>query len=177
MESIVKARTIVILAIAFLASTERSFAHAYLPADVKTPVQMDPAGPEKKITEAAPVDSGSRDNETIVVTFQFSSLEIDPSLAEYLNLTPRQLRAVQRLISQQRREIEPLKTQLQSSHQKLLAAADRGHSKETETLAATEARILTKLLIKSAHMQARLHSLLTHQQQKKLEELNRSRQP
>ena len=173
-----KASLIVILAIAFLASTERSFAHAYQPADVKTPVQMDPAGSEKKITESAPADSGlSRDNETMVVSFQFSPLEIDSSLANYLNLTPRQLRAVQRLISQQHREIEPLKIQLQSSHQKLLAASDQGDAKETETLAATEARILTRLLIKSAHIQAKLHGLLTHEQQKKLEELNHSRQP
>ena len=173
-----KIRLVIILAIAILASPERSFAHSYQPADVKSLAQMDPAGSEKKITESASADSGlSRDNETLVVSFQFSPLEIDPSLAKYLNLTPRQIRAVQRLISQQRREIEPLKTQLQSSHQKLLAAADQGQSTETETLAATEARILTKLLIKSAHIQARLHSLLTHQQQKKLEELNRSRQP
>jgi Spy/CpxP family protein refolding chaperone len=76
---------------------------------------------------------------------------------------------MQRLISKERREIEPLKAQLQTSHEKLLAAAGQGH--ETEALAAAEARILTRLLIKSAHMQATLRNLLTPEQQKKLEEL------
>lgn len=42
-----------------------------------------------------------------------------------------------------------------------------------KNLAATEARILTNLIIKSTRTQARLHHLLTHEQQKKLEDLNR----
>jgi hypothetical protein len=68
-------------------------------------------------------------------------------------------------------------TQLQSIHEKLVTAVDQGQSKETELLAATEARVLTKLIIKSARIQARLHNLLTHAQQKRLEDLNRSRLP
>jgi hypothetical protein len=42
---------------------------------------------------------------------------------------------------------------------------------ESEILEATEARIPTKLIIKNSPSQARLHSLLTHERQKKLEGL------
>jgi len=177
-EYLVKVRVVIILAIAMLALSERSFAHTHQPVDVKSLAQADPAAADKAVVEPAPESSrASRDSDTVIVSFRFSPLEIDPSLVEYLNLTPRQLRAIQRLISQERREIDPLKTQLQSSHRKLLAAAGQGQSREAEVLAATEAGILTKLLIKSAHMQARLRNLLTHKQQEKLADLNRSTQP
>lgn len=177
MERIVKVRLLVILAIAILACSERSFAHPRQPADVKSQAPTVPAASAaKKVTESALGDSRrSRDNETVVVDLPFPSLEIDPSLAEYLSLTSAQIGAIQHLVSQERRELEPLMTQLQLTHEKLLAAADQGQSKETEILAATEAKILTKLLIKSARIQARLHNLLTHEQQKKFEDLNRSR--
>jgi len=177
MECIVKVRLVVILAIAILAYSEHSFAHTHQPADVKSQAQTDSAAPAaRQVTEAAPGNSrSSRDNEIVIVALPFSSLELDPLLAEYLNLTSRQIRAIQHLMSQERREVEPLKTELQSTHGKLLAAADQRESKEIGVLAATEARILTKLMIKSSRTQARLYGLLTHEQQKKLEDLNRSR--
>lgn len=179
-EHSVKVILVVILAIAMLAYPARSFAHTDQPAGVKAQARKDSAAsPANQITEAAQGDSRpSRDSETVIVALPFSSLELDPSLAEYLGLTSRQIRAVQQLMSQERRELEPLKTQLQSTHAKLLAAAtDQSQSKEMEILAATEGRILTELIIWSCRTQARLHSLLTHEQQKKLEDLNRSRQP
>ena len=179
MESIVKARFVVILAIAILTCSERSFAHTRQPADVKSHAPTDPpASTAKKLTGSALGDSRpSRDNETVIVDLPFPSLEIDPSLAEYLSLTSTQIEAIQNLVSQERRELEPLMTQMQSTHERLLAAVDQGQTRETEILAAAEARIMTKLLIKSARIQARLNNLLTHEQQKKLEGLNRSRQP
>lgn len=175
MECIVKVRLAVILAIVILAYSVRSFAHTHQPADVKWQAQTDSAAAEaKQVNEAAHEDSKpSRDDGIIIVDLPFSSLEIDPLLAEYLNLTSRQIRAMQHLVSQERREIEPLETQLQSTHGKLVAAAHLGQSKKTEILAAKEARILTKLIVKSSLTQARLHSLLTQEQQKKLEDLNR----
>ncbi len=174
-----KSRLVVILAIAILAYSECSFAHTNQPADVKSQAQRDSAASAaNQVTETAQGDSRpSRDNETVIVALQFSSLELDPSLAEYLSLTSRQIRAIQHLMLRERRELEPLKTELQSTHGKLLAAADQGQSKEMEILAATEARILTKLIIQSSRTQARLHGLLTPGQQKKLKDLNRSGQP
>jgi len=171
MENIVALRFIVILAMAILACSERSFARAPEPADVKLQAQADSVVAGNR-TEALPVESQlSRDNETVMLDLSFSSLEIDPSFAEYLNLTSRQITAIQRLMSQERRELEPLKAQLRSTHRKLLAAADQGQLRETEILAAAEARILTKLVIKNSRSQARLHRLLTHEQQKKLGDL------
>jgi hypothetical protein len=170
---IVNVRLVVILAIAILAYAQRSSAHTR--QAVKAQEQTDStASAVKQVTEAAEGDSRqSRDNETVMVDLPFPSLEVDPLLAEYLGLTSRQISTIQHLVSQERRETEPLMTQLQSTHEKLLTAADQGQSKETEILASTEARILTKLIIKSTRTQARLHHLLTHEQQKKLEDLNR----
>jgi hypothetical protein len=175
----VKLRLIVILAIAVLACSKRSSAHVYQPADVKSDAPTQPPGSRAtKVTEAALGDPRpSRDDDAVVIDLPFRSLEIDTALAENLRLTSTQIGAIQHLVSQQRREIEPLMTQLQSIHEKLVTAVDQGQSKETELLAATEARVLTKLIIKSARIQARLHNLLTHAQQKRLEDLNRSRLP
>jgi LTXXQ motif family protein len=154
-----------------LACSERSFARTRQPADVKSQAQADAAAsPSKHVTEV--VDARSpRDNGTVILDLSFSSLEIDPSFAEYLSLTASQITAIQRLMSQERREVEPLKAQLQSIHRKLLAASDRGQPRETEVFAVTEGRILTKLIIKNSRTQARLHGLLTHEQRKKLGDL------
>ena len=172
-------KLVVILAMATIACSKRSFPHTHRPSDVKSLSQAgSAASAAKQVTPAAQGDSWqSQDTETVIVDLPLPSLEIDPSLAEYLGLTSSQIRSVQQLVSQERQELEPLMTQLQSTHEKLLAAVDRGQSTETRVLAATEARILTKLLIKSAHMQAKRHSLLTREQQLKLEGLNRTRRP
>jgi hypothetical protein len=161
----VKARLVVVLAIAIFGYSEHSLAHT----QVKSQGQTDSAVPASTHIIEALDSRPSRDNETVIVDLSVSSLEIDPSFAEYLNLTARQIRAIQRLMSQERRELEPLKAQLQRTHRKLLAAADQGQSRKSEILAATEARILTRLIITNSRSQARLHSLLTHEQQKKLE--------
>ena len=172
-----KSRLVFILAIAMLAYSERSFAHTDQPADVKSQAPTDSAASAaNQVTEPVQEDRRpSRDNETVIVALPFSSSELDPSLAEYLRLTSRQIREIQDLMSQQRLELEPLKAELQSTHRKLLAAADQGQSKQMEVLAATESRLLTELIILSSRTQARLHALLTHEQQKKLEDLNGSR--
>jgi hypothetical protein len=167
MECIVKVRLVVIVAIAIFGYSVHSVAHT----QVRSQEQTDSAVPASRHVREALDSRPSRDNETVIVDLSLSSLEIDPSFAEYLNLSSRQIRAIQRLMSQERREIDPLKAQLQRTHRKLLAAADQGQSKKSEILAATEARILTKLIIKNSRSQARLHGLLTHEQQKKLEDL------
>jgi hypothetical protein len=87
----------------------------------------------------------------VIVDLPLPSLEIDPLLAEYLSLTSTQIGAIQHLVSQEGRELESLMTQLQSIHENLVAAASQDQTKETEILAATEARIRVKLLIESAH--------------------------
>jgi hypothetical protein len=172
-----KARLVVMLAIAILACSQRSFAHTNPYPDVKSQARADSAAfAAKQVTLAAQGDPRrSRDNETVIVDLPFPSLEIDPSWAEYPSLTSKQVRAIRHLVSQERRELEPLMKQLQSTHEKLLAMADQGQSKETEVLVAMEARILIKLFIKSTHIQARRRNLLTREQQMKLEDLKRSR--
>src|SRR5258708_11515258 len=114
-----KTSLVVVLAIAIAAPSERALAYAPQPADVKSLAQPELAATENKVTEPAPADpDASKGNETLVVSFQFPRLAIDPALAHYLDLSPKQLQTMQRLISKERLEIEPLKAQLQTSHEK-----------------------------------------------------------
>jgi len=171
----VKIRLVIVLAIAIVVGSELSAAHTHPLADVKSQAPTDSsASAAKQIADVKPVDSRpSPDNATLIVEFQFPAPEIDPTLAEYLDLTETQISAMQLLLSQERREIDPLKTRLRSTHGKLLVATEQNQSKDIRILAATEARILTKLITKSFRAQAKLHGLLTNEQQKKLEDLNR----
>jgi LTXXQ motif family protein len=179
MERNVKVRLVIILAIASLAYSGRSYANTRQPSDVKARPQADSVAPTlERIPEGADADSGpSPDGETVIVNLPFPSLEIDSSIAEYLNLDPAQVEAIQHLVEQEHQELEPLMAELQSTHEKLLAATAQGHAQETEALAAAEARLLTELIIKSTRTEVSLHGLLTEEQQKKLEDLNRSKQP
>lgn len=173
-----KARLVVILAIAMLAGSERSFPRTHQPSDMKSAAPADSAASAiRPVTVAAQGNFRQRqDRETVIADLPFPSVEIDPSLADYLGLSSRQIRAVQHLVSEERRELDPMMAHMRSTHEKLLAAS-ACQSKEAEVLAATEAGILTKLLIKSADLQARRRKLLTREQQMKLEGLNLSRQP
>ena len=67
-----------------------------------------------------------------MVTLPFSSLQLNPSLAQYLELTPSQSNAIQRLMSDERRNLQPLIEQLRTTREKLLAATGSGPAKEKQ---------------------------------------------
>jgi hypothetical protein len=85
----------------------------------------------------------TKDNEVVVVALPFSSLQLNPSLAEYLNLTPAQVESIQQLMTRERQSLDPLMTQLGIAGEKLLAIG-RGpmSQKEVKGLADTEAALL-----------------------------------
>lgn len=51
-----------------------------------------------------------------MLDLSFSSLEIDPSFAEYLGLTGSQITAIQRLMSQEHGDVETLKTHAKTGY-------------------------------------------------------------
>ena len=129
---------------------------------------------------ASPIASKSStaqpSNGMVLVSLPFSSFELNPSLAEYLNLNSTQSQAIQRLMSDERRKLEPLMAQLKTTREKLLAATQQGQydKDEVRSLATAQARMLTNLITANAQMQTRLYKLLTPEQRVRLDRVKQA---
>ena len=128
---------------------------------------------------ATPDSAAAEASQIVMVALPFSSLQLNPSLAQYLELTESQSRAIQKLMTEERRDLQPLMAQLRSARARLVAAtgADEANEKEMKALAATQARMLAKLIVANSRMQAKLYKLLTTEQQKKLDDFKRTSEP
>jgi Spy/CpxP family protein refolding chaperone len=117
----------------------------------------------------------AQDSEIVMVALPFSSLQLNPSLAEYLSLTPPQAAAIQQVMVLERQSLQPLMTELRSTREKLLATSgDRMNEKEVKSLAQAEAALLAKLIVANARMQSKIYGVLSPDQQKKLSDLERT---
>ncbi len=117
----------------------------------------------------------SQENEVVTVALPFSSLQLNPSLASYLNLTPSQGEAIQQVMTRERHSFEPLITELRVTRQKLLAiASEHINEKQVKALADTEASLLARLIVTNARVQSKIYNILSHEQQKKLSDLERT---
>jgi hypothetical protein len=133
--------------------------------------QVDVARTPEVPAEPAP----TQDNEIVMVALPFSSLQLNPSLSQYLNLTPSQVAAVQQVMVRERQSLQPLMTQLRITREKLLAiGSDRMNEKEIKSFAQAEAALLAKLIVANARMQSKIYGILTPDQQKKLGDLERA---
>ena len=121
----------------------------------------------------------SEEHEIVMVALPFSSLRLSPSLAEYLDLSPEQVNAIEQLMSNERRNLEPLMVQMRATKTKLLAATAgrQTNDKEIKALADTQAAMLTKLILANSRMQATLYKLLSREQQRKLDAFKQSTEP
>jgi len=128
---------------------------------------------------AKPDPAAAQSSDIVMVALPFSSLELNPSLAQYLNLTTSQRRAIQKLMTEERRNLQPLMAEMRTNKAKLLAAteAGQGNEKEVKTLAATQAGMLAKLIVANSRMQEKLYKLLNREQQKKLDDFKRASEP
>lgn len=120
----------------------------------------------------------TEDNDIIVVALPFSSFELKPSLAEYLNLSQSQVERVQQVMARERGSLQPLITELQTTREKLLAA-DPVHTSDNDlkALANAQAGQLAKLIVANERMQSEIYKLLTPEQQHKLDDLKRGAEP
>jgi hypothetical protein len=121
----------------------------------------------------------SEEREIVMVALPFSSLELSPSLAEYLELSADQVNAIRRLMSDERRNVEPLIAEMRANKAKLLVATAgrQTNEREIKALADAQATMLTKLILANSRMQARIYKLLSREQQKKLDDFKQSSQP
>ena len=124
----------------------------------------------------APVNPGpTQDGEIVMVALPFSSLQLNPSLAEYLSLTASQVAAIEQVMSRERQGLQPLMTQMRVTREKLLAiSGDRVNEKELKGLAQAESTLLSRLIVANARMQSRIYKVLSPDQQKKLRDLERT---
>ena len=127
------------------------------------------------IAAAQPTPNKPEESEIVVVSLPFSSFELNPGIAEYLNLSHAQEKAIQQLMTRELRNLEPLMNQLRTGEQKLLTVdAEHASKKDIKVLADTQASLLAKLIVANARMQSKIYNLLTPEQQRKLDDLKRS---
>jgi Spy/CpxP family protein refolding chaperone len=117
----------------------------------------------------------TQDSEIVMVALPFSSLQLNPSLSEYLSLTPSQVAAVQQVMVLERQSLQPLMTQLRVTRERLLAiGSDRMDEKEIKSVAQAEAALLARLIVANARLQSKIYRILSPDQQKKLADLERT---
>jgi Spy/CpxP family protein refolding chaperone len=128
-----------------------------------------------RIPDAPAEPAPTQDSEIVMVALPFSSLQLNPSLSDYLSLTPSQVAAIQQVMVLERQSLQPLTTQLRITREKLLATSgDRMSEKEVKSLAQAEAALLAKLIVANARMQSKIDKILSPDQQKKLSDLERT---
>jgi Spy/CpxP family protein refolding chaperone len=127
------------------------------------------------VAAAQPTSDKPEESEIVVVSLPFSSFELNPEIAKYLNLSQAQETVIQQLMTRERRNLEPLMNQLRTGEQKLLTVdAEHASKKDIKVLADTQASLLAKLIVVNARMQSKIYNLLTPEQQRKLDDLKRS---
>jgi len=110
----------------------------------------------------------------------FSSLQLSPSLVEYLGLTPTQTKAIQKLMDRERQTTEPLMDELRTISAELGVAIQQSHKNENEgtaqRLTARQARLLKQLMSNNSRLQRRINDVLDAQQRKNLDSFKRTSQ-
>ncbi|MGA2212257.1 MAG: Spy/CpxP family protein refolding chaperone [Bryobacteraceae bacterium] len=96
-------------------------------------------------------------------------------LSAYLNLTPAQQAQEKSIFQAARESAHPLRQQLRQTRQSLQAAVQASDTAQIQQLANTEGSELGQLLAIRGTAMARVHQLLTPEQQQKLSELQQAR--
>jgi hypothetical protein len=116
-----------------------------------------------------------QENEAVTVALPFSSLQLNPSLATYLNLTPTQVEAIKQVMTREQSSFEPLITELRVTRDKLLAiGSEHTNEKQVKALADEEASLLARLIVANARMQSKIYRILSPEQKKRLSDLERT---
>ena len=135
---------------------------------------------EQDIARAAaatrPAPATSEQKGIVMVALPFSSLQLNPSIIEYLDLSQAQVESIEKLMSDERSSLAPLMAQMQETKDQLVSVTEQGQTKdnkEIKALAATQAQNLTKLILANSQMRIKIYQLLSPTQQKKLDEFQR----
>jgi hypothetical protein len=144
--------------------------HDILEQDLASATEAAAAEPDAD----ASADSDSnptRDNETVRLPIPLSPLELNPSVIQYLSLSPAQVKSIQALLTDERHVLTPLMAQLQTTRKQIVNVSQhdqRNSERQVKALAAAQARTMKKLLVANSRMRAKIYQLLSPQQQRKL---------
>jgi Spy/CpxP family protein refolding chaperone len=116
--------------------------------------------------------------EVALVAMPFSSLQLSPTLVEYLGLTRTQAKAIQKLMDRERPTTEPLMDELRAISGEPRIAIQRIYNNENQgsaqRLAARQVRLLRQLMRANSRLQRRINDVLDPQQRKKLDSFKRT---
>ena len=128
-----------------------------------------------RVPDFQPNPDPGQESDVVTVALPFSSLQLNPSLAKYLNLTPTQVETIQQVMAREQGSFEPLITELRVTTDKLLAiGSEHINAKQLKALADTEASLLARLIVANARMQSTIYKILGPEQQKRLSDLERT---
>jgi Spy/CpxP family protein refolding chaperone len=121
-------------------------------------------------------DHPSPAGQALVLPLPFSSLQLNPDLAQYLELTTEQSSAITEVMARERPHVAPLMAELDATRQKLEMATQRADpdQKQISALALTQAHLLTKLVAENADLQAKISRLLNSEQRRKIAKLRQA---
>lgn len=131
---------------------------------------------EQDLAQASAIDEEPQirsAGQTLVLPLPFSSLQFDPSLAQYLELRPKQVVAIQNIMAEVGGELRPLMADLNTTKQRLAIATQNGHpnQQQVRSLALAQNHLLTKIIAANSQMQIRISRVLNPEQRRKLEKV------
>ena len=96
-------------------------------------------------------------------------------MADYLELSPDQMEALQAKVMEQCQQVQPLAGRLEKSRLKLISAKLNGKADdlEVQALAAEQSGIIKQLIVANSQLEIKLYSMLTSEQQRKVDGLLR----
>lgn len=100
---------------------------------------------------------------------------IPNQLVDYLQLTPLQMQGLQAQVTEECQQVEPLVERLDKSRRKLISMKMNGQAgdQEVQRLAAEQSELVKQLIVKNSQLETKLYSMLTTEQQKKIDALLR----
>ena len=103
------------------------------------------------------------------------SPDIPNQLVDYLQLTPREIQALQAQVSEECSQVQPLVDQLEKSRRKLMSMKLDGKAddKQVQAAAAEQSQIIKQVIVMNSQLETKLYSMLTKEQQQKVDELLR----
>jgi Spy/CpxP family protein refolding chaperone len=103
------------------------------------------------------------------------SPDIPDQLVDYLQLTPREIQALQAQVSEECSKMQPLVDQLENSRRKLMSMKLDGKAddKNVQAVEAEQSQIIKQLIVMNSQLETALYSMLTKEQQRKVDELLR----
>jgi Spy/CpxP family protein refolding chaperone len=170
-----KAKVVVAFLLSILSASEPAFTAVRRKLSNDEPPHAAIVGVSTENAHALADPTPSSTGEVVLVAMPFSSLQLDPTLVEYLGLTRTQAKAIQKLMDQERPTTEPLMDELRTVSAELGVAIRQGQSNDNESvaqnLAATQALLLKQLMRANSRLERRIDDVLGPQQRKKLDAL------